>query len=66
MTTFRCIVVFDYVAPNGTDPDEFHDWLREFLDGGADLNFTAYDENDNEVSFTCDTVRDIDVTELED
>lgn len=59
MTTLRVTAIFDYDVPEGTDPDEFHDELRDrFEDGSSGWP--------SDSDYSLESVRDIDVEELGD
>jgi uncharacterized protein (DUF2344 family) len=72
MPTFRTSVVFDFEVPEGTDADEFHDVLRDALEQDIGvINAFGIQDAAVDADFAADkvileTVRDIDVTELED
>lgn len=58
MATFRVDVRFDYEVTDGTDPDEFHDQLRDRLEEGyTDFSHDAY---------RLETVREIGIEVLDD
>lgn len=67
-TTFRTTVVFDYVVPDGTDPDVFHDELRDHLENESEhLTFHLMSAGeDDDPTCVLETVRDIDVQVLDD
>jgi len=62
--TFRTTVVFDFVVPDGTNPDEFHDELRDTLEG--DEVAEAIQEMIVLPHVELESVREIEVEELEE
>jgi hypothetical protein len=73
MPTFRTTVTFDFDVPEGTDPDVFHDVLRDGLEDtvGPSNPFGIEDfwpEDDDTVAgeIGLETVREIEVEELTD
>lgn len=60
--TFRVIVVFDYeIDDDRLDVDTVHDMLRDIYEEGR-----AEPEEDVDEGFTLESVRDVNVVELED
>jgi hypothetical protein len=57
MPTIRTKVTMDFEVPDDTDPDEFHDELRKYLE---DETWYISDE------YALESVRDIEVTLLDD
>lgn len=72
MTTFRTTVVFDFEVPDDTDPDEFHDVLRDAFEEDIGvgnpygIEDAAIDADFDGKQVLVETVRDINVDVLED
>ncbi|HWL41802.1 MAG TPA: hypothetical protein VNQ73_02575 [Ilumatobacter sp.] len=68
--TFRTTVTVDFTTYEQLDPDEFHDLLREALENVSDQIAVAIgeqaDATDPADYVSVETIRDIDVEELED
>lgn len=64
MPTFRTTIVIDFDVPDETDPDEFHDELRDSLEDSSVSE--AINAGLDSLTATIETVRDINVVELDD
>jgi hypothetical protein len=64
--TFRTTVIFDFDAPEGTDPDVFHDNLRDALESDDVATAIQINMPDTDGEINLETVRDINVEELDD
>lgn len=66
MKTLRVTLVLDFEVPAETDPDEFHDQLRATLENINFADHTPSDDGQDAGTFMLETVRDIDIDELDD